>query len=143
MLKLIVWACDDGKKAVMDEKKRPDRLAHKSCAPCVSAAGASVAGSPGGVWGADAQDGPERALYVCFWAAQFIALACFLWAFFLKKGAVPSACGGWRAACPDRVRAAAGVKSGILFALFGFLWTASDSNFALWADIYALYPVAH
>ena len=24
-------------------------------------------------------------LYVCFWAAQFIALACFLWAFFLKK----------------------------------------------------------
>ena len=29
------------------------------------------------------------------------------------------------------------------FALFGFLWTASDSNFALWADIYALYPVAH
>ena len=127
----------------MDEKKRPDRLAHKSCAPCVSAAGASVAGSPGGVWGADAQDGPERAVVRLFLGSTVHRSGLFSLGVLFKKGAAPSACGGWRAACPDRVRAAAGVKSGILFALFGFLWTASDSNFALWADIYALYPVAH
>ena len=127
----------------MDEKKRPDRLAHKSCAPCVSAAGASVAGSPGGVWGADAQDGPERAVVRLFLGSIVHRSGLFSLGVLFKKGAVPSACGGWRAACPDRVRAAAGVKSGILFALFGFLWTASDGNFALWVNIYALYPAAH
>ena len=69
----------------MDEKKRPDRLAHKSCAPCVSAAGASVAGSPGGVWGADAQDGPERAVVRLFLGSTVHRSGLFLWAFFLKK----------------------------------------------------------